>query len=95
MRVIEAKSSLVFIVNHITTTQRLVIHAQLMVLYLVAYRGEQAFEELKQQAAHYDTTYHLVEAIRKIRKKQSEYEVLRDGLDLSTGNMKHGCRSSM
>lgn len=88
MRETEAKSSLVFVVEDIVNANKMVVHAQRMLSYPVSQQGELAFAELVKQADHYDTSYHLVDSIRGIRKKGSEYDVLMKWLGFEKGNDK-------
>lgn len=71
MRVVASKSDLVFEVESIVDGSKSVLHAQRMVPYPVTPRGKQASSELKQQAQHYDTKYHLVHSICGIRKNMA------------------------
>lgn len=43
--------------------------------YPILDRGKRAYEELKHQAAHYDTMCFLVDAITRLRKRRRAYEV--------------------
>lgn len=76
MRVIEARSDLVFVLEDINDARTLTAHAQRLVPYPITTRTKQALLELKQQAADYDTTYHLVDVIKGVRKRGREFEVL-------------------
>lgn len=51
---------------------------------ILTYQGKRASELMKQQAAHYDTTYHLIDAIIGVQRKRHEYEMLIRGLVLET-----------
>lgn len=86
MRVTYAKSHLVFEVENLNDGSKLVAHAQRMLPYPAARRGEQASIELKKQAEHYDTQYHLVESICGVRERDDKFEVLVRWLGFEEGN---------
>lgn len=56
--------------------QQLGVHARRIVPYPVKKWSEHASEDLRQQAAHFETVYHLVEEIEGLRKWKGSYEVL-------------------
>lgn len=76
MRVDEAKSSLVFVVEDLINDEQLVVHAKRMLRYRITKRREHASEELWQQAAHYDMSYHPVDQIERLRKRKGNHGVL-------------------
>lgn len=76
MRFKEVKSKLTFIVQDINHLHKLIVHAQRIIRYPVTRHQTQASETLKQQAAYYDTLFHLVEAINDVSKLWGDYEAL-------------------
>lgn len=76
MLAIEAKASLVFIVEDLMDAEKLTRHAELMIPYPMRKKSKRAPEELKQQAIYYNTAYNWVDAIHDIRRKKSEFQVL-------------------
>lgn len=67
MEVIVTKSSLVATVEDMYTHQCFTVHAQRMVPDTANRLGKQALQELKEQSVHYDTTYYLVNAVRRVQ----------------------------
>lgn len=76
MLVKQAKSNLVYLMEDIIDARKLTVHAQRMVPYPVTKAAEQLSEELKIQALHFDSDYHLVDEIVGTRKRKGEFEVL-------------------
>lgn len=72
---VKAKLSLMFIVSDLINAQQLTVQAQIMVPYPVIRRSNSASEGLCQQVEHFDTTYHLVDEIKGVRKRKGSYEV--------------------
>lgn len=77
MKVVKSKSNLEFTIENIVSHQHHVVHAQRTISYPSTGFGEQALNELKEQAVHYDSSYHLVDDIRGMNKQEKrEYEML-------------------
>lgn len=76
MLVKEAKSSPVFVLKYFINAEQMTVHAHSMLIYHFNKTSPCASEELKQQAIHYDSTYHLVDEIHDIRKDKNEFQVL-------------------
>lgn len=76
MRVIDAKNDLLSVLENLNDASTLIAHAQRIVPYSVSDRASQSSLELKHQAAHHDTTYHLVDSIMKVRKPGGAFDVL-------------------
>lgn len=76
MLVVEAKSTLVFVVKDINNGSQQTVHAQRMIPYPISRNATMISEELKQQATYYDTNFHLVQEICDIRERRGEFQVL-------------------
>lgn len=50
-------------------------HAQCIILYPLYYLFSQASLEHEEQPARYETTYHLLESMTRVRKKCEEFRV--------------------
>lgn len=86
MKIVKSKWNLLFVIEDVGKQRRQVFHAQPMIPYSVAHLGEHASKELREQAAHYDTTYHLVDSIRGVRKRKREFEMLLTWQEIEEGN---------
>lgn len=75
MHFVEVKSNLIFIVEDLLHTNPQTMHAKRMMLYPARKREQAASQELKYQAAHYDSTYHLGNSLSAVRKHKGKYEV--------------------
>lgn len=82
---IEAKSYLVFVLEKINDACTITAHAQRFVTFPIATCVTQASSEQMQQAARYDTTCHLGDAIEKVQKLGVEFEVLAKWLGFDGG----------
>lgn len=51
------------------------MHAKRVVPYLVRQRRNRDLEKLRQQAFHYDATYHLTDKVTGVRKGKHGYEL--------------------
>lgn len=76
MRVVETKSSLLFVVEDINSSHRITAHAQRLVPYPITPTTEQTSKELKQQATYYDMMTQIVDRIKGVRKRKGKYELL-------------------
>lgn len=85
MRLIEEKSDPVFELKAIIDAPTLTAHAQRLVPYPKTTHATRASSKLKQQVAHYDTIYHLVDDIKRERKQGGEFEVLVKRLGFDAG----------
>lgn len=72
MRVIKAKSSLLFVLGDILDANKMVVNAQRVLPYPVSKNDEVVSAELVKHAEHYDTDYTLLDSMRAIRKKKEE-----------------------
>lgn len=75
MRVIKAKGDLLFLLEDLNDARNRKAHAQRLVPYPLTTYSTQAWSERKQQVAHYNMTYHLVDAIKHEQKRGGEFEV--------------------
>lgn len=75
MRVVEARSDLVFVVENINDSGRHRLHARRVVPYPVKKQSTHPSVELVQQAAHFDKRYHLVETVAGVRKQKGANEI--------------------
>lgn len=75
MCVKKAKSNLVFVVQDIIIACQLTVQARRIVPYPARNRQQRVLEEINKQAAHFDTTFHLVEDITGVWNQKEEYEV--------------------
>lgn len=85
MKVVESKSDLVLAVEDIITHQHQLVYAQRIIDYPVMIFGEQASNELKEHAMHYDASYLLVHDIHDVCKPKREYEMLASLLGFKVG----------
>lgn len=81
----EAKSSLVFFVEDLIDAKQVTVHTQLVIPFAINKTPPRASEEFKQQAIHFDTTFHLVDDIRDTRKRKGEFQVLIKWSELEEG----------
>lgn len=63
MRITEAKNDHDFLLEDINSPNTIAAPAQRLLKFPISNRALQAPVELKQQAAHFETAYHLVESI--------------------------------
>lgn len=75
MRVVEVKSDLGYTVEGLIHIKWQTMHAQRMMLYPAGKRTQEASPKVKEQAVHYDSTYHLVDSLTGVRKHKGGYEV--------------------
>lgn len=75
MTVKEARSSLVFVIENLVNEELITVRAQRMVPYSATKRNSNASEQLRVQAIHYESTYHLVDKIIRIRKHKGRSEI--------------------
>lgn len=76
MKVISSRSKLVFMAANISTHDQIAVHRKRMAPHSILHVETKAFNELEQQAVHYDANYHLMNNIRNVRKRRREYELL-------------------
>lgn len=76
MRENEAKWISVFNVNGVVNARQLTVPAQRMVPYPAPKQNACTSDGLRQQGAHFDTSYHLVNEIRYVRKQKGVFEVI-------------------
>lgn len=70
MRVKEAKSNLVYVVEYLTNAHQQTLHVQKMITYPVTNVWERATEELMHQAEHFDKTYHLIDEVTEMWRRK-------------------------
>lgn len=85
VKVISSKSNLVFAVEDIVIHYKLRLHAKRVTPNPVARIDKRALDELKKPTVHYDVSYHLVNAIRSVRKRRGAYEMLVNWLRFEEG----------
>lgn len=76
MLVKEARASLVFVVEDLINAKQFNVHAQRMLIHPINKTSPHVSEELKQQALHYHSPYHLVDETHNIRKHKNESHLL-------------------
>lgn len=75
MRVVKAKSDLVFTVQDLINETFHVMHGQRLVPYPITKNCTYISEELRFQADHFDKKCHLVEMITGVRKYKGSFEI--------------------
>lgn len=76
MMMIVSKSNLVFVVEEFAGHQQQLLHAHQMVPYPIVCLEKLSSNELKAQAIHYDSGYHLEKTIRGVCKRQGKFNML-------------------
>lgn len=69
-------NDLAFVLEDLNSADTLIAQSQRIFQYLITDHALQALVELKKQAGNYDTTYRLVESIKKAKKSRQEFELL-------------------
>lgn len=76
MRVAETRNYLVFWLDDLNRADTLITNAHSVTSYPLSDLASQATLDLKQQATHHETTYHLVESIKRAIRYYVDLEVI-------------------
>lgn len=76
MRIVEARSDLVYEVENLTRTRNETVHAQRMLHYPAANAEDDVTEELKEHAAFAEGAQFLVKELCDVREREGVFEVL-------------------
>lgn len=82
---VSSNSNLVFVVEDIDNQQQQIVHAQHMIPYPSTACGNLASHELREQATHHNTSYHLVKDIRDVHQRKGQFQMLVNLLGFDEG----------